>query len=184
MSNGSRRRIAVGMIVLVACATTDDGAGETGGTSGSSGQGSTGPAPTSSATVAGTDTTGSESGTDPSTDSSGGADSSSTGAPSCPDVEFSYNVAYDPRPGNTCDAVLGSTNTCAVTQVDCGISWGCNGAFENLLPPGPIDAAGTYVGEAMFMGTPVQCTVTFTTEPHGFEFACAGRGISCTGGGF
>jgi len=165
---------------LIACTTTSDPI--VGTATGSSEGGDTEAADTSTQSTS----TSEDTGRTETSESSGASesDTSSTGIATCPDVEFVYNVAYDPTPGNSCDAVLGNTNTCAVTQTDCELSWGCNGAFENLLPPGPIDAAGVYVGEGDFMGTLVECVAMFSAEPYAFEFECIGRDIACTGGGF
>lgn len=162
-----------------ACTPTESGSSTTTGTSATSE--STADAPETSTSES---TTAADASTSSTESTTGGSDSTSTGASTCPDVEFVYNIAYDPTAGNTCDAVLGNTNTCAVTQTECELSWGCNGAFENLLPVGPIDADGIYIGEGMYMGTPVVCTLTFDPEPYGFEFDCTGREIACTGGGF
>lgn len=172
---------------VLACTTADDSttAATTGTTTGTSEDGDSDSTDTSTQSTGAADSSSTETGeTTGDSSSESSTDESSTGATTCPEVEFVYSVAFDPTPGNSCDAVLGATNTCSVTQTDCQLSWGCNGAFENLLPPGPIDAAGVYVGEGMFMGTPVECVATFTADPRAFEFACNGRDIECTGGGF
>lgn len=177
------------LTLLLACSATD------GATTGSATGSTSGPDTTDTTAAAGASTSGAadtsatsgtSSGTDASTSSTSGADgsSTSTAGATCPDVEFVYSVAYDPDPGNDCDSVLGMTNTCSVTQTDCQLSWMCNGAFENLLLPGPIDADGLYTSEGTFMGVPVTCMVMFTTDPYAFEFACAGTEIDCSGGGF
>lgn len=113
-----------------------------------------------------------------------GADESSTGDATCPLVANGYYVAYAPTRGNTCEEILGATSSCTATQTDCELKWYCDGALENLLPDGPIDANGVYIGDGAYMGTPVTCTLAFTVDPLAFEFACIGRDLECTGSGF
>jgi hypothetical protein len=166
-------------LTVFACAVTDDATTSVTSTA----QSETGSA--TSASTEATDTTGAaDSTSSDETTTTTESTSESTTASTCPDVAFNYSVAYDPQPGNACDEVLGFTNTCAVTQVDCELEFFCNGAFEDVLPSGPIDASGVYVGEGMIMGAPVECTLAFTLDPHEFEFVCTGSDISCTGGGF
>src|SRR5262245_15685742 len=53
---------------------------------------------------------------------------SETGEALCPDVMFSYTMGFTALQYE-CDDLHEGTNTCAVTQTGCTLSWGCNGTF-------------------------------------------------------
>ena len=95
---------------------------------------------------------------------------------------FSYTVTTTALQWE-CGDLHEGTNTCAVTQTGCTLSWGCNGTFGAYLPDGPIDAEGVYIGESDYMGMPITCTVTFG-ESYSFAFECTTGGMTCTGSGF
>ena len=95
-----------------------------------------------------------------------------------------YYVGYDFDQRQICRDALTTTNACGVTQDGCQLYWGCNGAFEEYLPPGPLDEAGVFHGEGTFDGGLVTCTITFQPR-HAFEWECVmPEGTVCTGGGF
>ena len=163
------------LCVAVACNSIGDDGGDDASTNTT--------AMVSSSDSASTGTTAAVDGTTAAVDGTTEGTTSGTGEATCPDVMFSYNVAFTAMQFE-CSDMHDGTNTCAVTQTGCMISWGCNGALGNYLPDGPIDANGVYVGESDYKGMPMTCTVTFVVQPYGFEFECMTAGMTCTGSGF